>query len=337
MPTAEIPAPYPNPSNSVVWEVATNSSHIAGYTGEAQVRELWYTVWESSFWETFMGDGEDAIIQTKHELQRDRTGDIVHFYLIGEDTGAPIDNSYEAWGSEETSTIYQDSVTLGLIRHSKRIVKPMSQQRSIFDLTELIRKIHEQWWIDEGFDKMITRKLCGLSYYDAGGSTPSDIIGEAATANTNVMYGGDAVSENTIDSSDKLTLELLYKAREAAQMGVVGSTTARKIAPASVYGERNYIVVLHPYQIYDLTQDPDWRTTFLYGDVRGSANELIRDKGNLPGMKYTPFAKIEDMLIFSYRNMPTFTGGVSGQEPGAYGLFLGRQAGLFAFGGTGLQ
>jgi len=325
---ATTPATPNNYSGTNLWAIATNASHIRGISGEIQLREFWQTVGEMNPWTPHIGAGMDNVIQLNTDFTKEK-GDIVHFYLSEADTGAPADNAKETWGQEESTKVHQDSVIVDMVTHAKRLRRPLDIQRSVFNVIETLRQYQEQWWTQYGIGKWITRKLSGLSYFD-GASTPV-AIGEAAVANTNVMYGGDATGTGDIDDSDKLTLELAYKAKEGARLGVIGSSTKRILHPCTLMtGGMGFKLFLGPRSVYDLTHDPDWKDTWKM-DIRGQNTMLIKGEGNLPGTMASPFARIDDMELYLLPGIITATTwGVNGDVHGEINLFCGAQAGLLA-------
>jgi len=320
------------------WFIYTNQYNLTPYTPSSTTyyggvvnnviaAEVIKTVGEQSFWLQHASDGPGNVIQVKRELTKS-PGDVIHFQLITADDNAPIDNGYEAWLNEETSVIYADSVKLGLVRHAKKIDQPMSEQRASFNMRETMRELMSQWYTEYCVDKWITNKLSGADFAD-GGSTA---IGESAVANYAPLFGGSATSTGTLTSADTMTLDLLYKAREAARMGAVGATAIYKLRPVPlVTGGMGYKVVLHPYSVYDLTMDADWKDTWKM-DIRGAQSQLIAgERGNLPTQRAIPFARIDDMELYSYAGTKTAsTWGVGSNISGATNLFLGAQAGFLA-------
>jgi len=219
-----------------------------GLSAELFMSELWYTVGEMSFWSRFMGDGPNSIIQTKQDLTKQK-GNLLHFELIGAHTDAPANDLIELWGEESTRTIYQDSVKIDMVKHGEKIDVPQTEQFSPHNLRKELYAGQQQWWIEYGLDKLITNKLTGSNFIDVD----AGVIGETATANTNVMYGGDATATTNLDETDILTLDRISDMREAAKMGSLtisgGTTTMRKMFPIQLgNGYKDYILVLHPYE-----------------------------------------------------------------------------------------
>jgi hypothetical protein len=250
MATQTIPAAYGS-SAVATWDITTNTTHISGSAAEIQATRLWKYVGEVGFWPRFMGaEGSGSIIVSKRELTKEK-GDIVHFYMATPDDDAPISNILEMWGSEEETTLYQEDVIIGLVRHAKKIDKPLSIQRTKLDIQNYLYEAQTQWWVDQGPDKMITNILTGSDYVD-GASTA---IGSSADANSRVMYGGDATDTDNIDASDILTPDLVWKLSEGARLGKIGSAAVtRKIRPVSTSGGPTYVLVLHPYKHRALQQ-----------------------------------------------------------------------------------
>ncbi len=317
---------YPFGGSTYTWQQAHNTTHISGATGELQLKELFTRVGERSFWAPHMSTGNDDVIVVKNDLTKE-SGDVLHFYLITPDTDAPIDNAYEAWGAEATSTVYADKVELGIVKHAKRIDCPASDQRAIFNIIEQLTELQVQWWIEYGEDKWITNQLSGQSYLDAG----STAVGDAGVAHSHLMCPGSATGTGDLIDTDTVDLELLYMAKEAARTGKIGSTTVTKLHPCKlITGGYGYKVVFGPHSVYNLTHDPDWKDTWKM-DVRGQNTMLIKGEGNLAGMQATPFARIDDLELYSYANVYSSAAwGVGGNVAGEMNLFLGAQALLYA-------
>jgi len=155
--------------------IPASTSGTGGLSAELYMSELWYTVGEMSFWSRFMGDGPNAIIQTKQDLTKQK-GNLLHFELIGAHTDAPADDSYELWGSEVKRTIYADSVKIDMVKHGEKIDVPQTEQFSPHELRKELYAGQQQWWIEYGLDKWITNKLTGSSYLDIADAVSTKVV-----------------------------------------------------------------------------------------------------------------------------------------------------------------
>lgn len=314
--------------------IATNSTHSVGQAGEILLPQYLKYVAEQSFWEMFVGaQGSFKPFIAKHDLDRDK-GDYIKFDLAAPLTAAPVTQTSEIWGSEEAMSFYQDNLLLGLSRKGVKRDKPMSQKRTVHDLTALMIGELKQWGVEYGYDYWVTRKMLGLDYNDYGGTA----IGESATAHSLVAYGGDAISTGSIDASDIMDSELLWKLAEIARIGgTLGSTTARKFHPAD-RGEfgRGYHFVGHPFQISSLkhTAGSDWQEWQKFAAPRSESNKLFAGTGNLAGGVYTPVGMLHGVLVWEFAGLPLYTTwGSAGNVKGCEGLFLGAEAAMLGTGG----
>lgn len=329
------------PDTTYSWYLATGSvtrASNADYLGPAEkwATELIHAIGEASFWSRFMSESENSIIQNKIQWGVGQ-GDYFHFHLINALSNAPIDNSYEAWGSEEVPSTAEDTVQAGLVRHAVKIPKPMFELQSPYNIRRELYTLQKQWWIEYGIDKWITRKLSGLTFYDAGGTADStDNIGENATANSSILYGGSATSTATVTDSDVFLPELLSKAKISARVGVkdAAGNAIWKMRPIMTDGGEYYVAVLHPYQVYSMKHNAasQWKEAQLQAGVRGPENLIFRGTGGMAGQLPQPVGIWDGVLIYEYPNIATATDwGDTGAVQGATGLFLGAQAGLFGW------
>ena len=324
---------YPDATYS--WYINLDSitrASNADYLGPAEkwAKDLIYAVGEASFWSKFMAESDNAIIQNRIEWGKGQ-GDYFHYHLINLLTNAPIDNSYEAWGSEEVPNTAEDTVQAGLVRHACRIPKPMYELQSPYEIRKALYSLQKQWWIEQ-FDKWITRKLSGKSYVDAGDTA----IGEAGSALTNVIYGGGKTSTSTITDSDIMTTELLSLAKISARTGIIddAGNTIWKMRPIMTDGGEYYVAVLHPYQVYQMkwNEASAWKEAQLQAGTRGPENLIFRGTGGMAGKLPQPVGIWDGVLIYEYPNMVVETDwGPNSDVNGAIGLFLGAQAGLFGW------
>ncbi len=186
---------------------------------------------KTAFLTRFEGlEGSGMPIIVKEELTKE-PGDTIRITTVKNLTGAGVSGDTALEGAEEALVIDDVEVSITQYRHAVRYNKTARQQ-SILAMAE--------------------KSVDALSYWTA---QKLDSLGFTELVNSpdNVIYGGDATSLNTIDSTDKLTTTVISKAKAKAEELLM--------RPVKVAGELPfYVMVIHPYQAYDLkVSDTTWQ------------------------------------------------------------------------------
>ncbi len=284
-------------------------------------RETWHEAKRNNFWGKFMGAGSENIIQVKDDLSKSK-GDVVNWSLIVKLSSAGIAGDGWVEGNEESMSTYEESVLLGGLSHGVRLGGKLTEQRPTWNLRDEAKSELARWFADQ-LTEWIFKKLTGTSYTGYAGTaagTKGSLtnIGEGATSNTNIIYGGDAVSTLTLDESDTFSPDKLALAKVQAKTGIFAGTTQYKMRPIIVDGLETYIAILHPWQIFDLKQHATYNTAMLNARERSQRNPI-----------FTGAIGIWDgIAVFEHDQVPTAaTGGAGSDVDYANGLFLGAQAG----------
>ena len=192
---------------------------------------------------------------------------------------------------------------------------PLGRQQSYFSITEACANALTAWGIEK------IDNLC----FDALQSSAS-----------NILYAGTATSTGTLTANDKITLDLLRKAKVQAKAGFKGKGAARthqkfKIKPYKSSGKDYYFVVVHPDVMFDLQQDTEFQDAMKYAADRGNSNPLFTGADAIT---------MDGLVIFShdraYITDPAGTGesdwGSSSTVPGAKVSLFGENALAIALG-----
>lgn len=271
-------------------------------TGSAEAVKRWATrVWSEAareiYWSKFMVENNfNSIIEVKTELER-TSGDKITFSLSRKlsGTGVADDNMLE--GNEESLTVYSDSVTLAQRRHAVRLNGRMSERRTAFN-QRMQAKDRLKTWLAEYID--------------------NDVFTSFDSSPTTTVFGGDATSTATLDAGDKFTPGRIRKCIAKAKKA------SPKIWPVRLNGKDYYVIVLHTDVAFDLKSDPEWQ----------QAQREAGDRGNYSNPIFTGMLGIYDgAVIHEHEATPVATNwGAGNNQPGASCPFLGRQAGIFAWG-----
>lgn len=289
-------------------------------------KELYHSVYHENFFRKFgfVGKSDNSIIQLKEDFKKQK-GDAITFNLRINPTADPIANDGWLEGNEMAMGFEADSVLLGMASGALRSKGKLSEQAFVGDLRAEMRDALADWW--NRYDSTwIIKKLSGVSFQGYVGTAEGTLgslttIGEEGVPNTNVLYGGDATSVNTLDAADTFTPDLITRAKLAAKVGYIGSSQIHKIRPTMINGKPYYVLLAHPYQLYDLKRSDEWKQAMREAERRGPENPL-----------FTGATAIWDgVVIYETDYVLTYSDwGAAGNVAGATALFLGAQAGMLA-------
>jgi len=294
---------------------------------------------ESYFNKKFMGKGENAKtpLQMLPHLESD-SGEQISFDLSLQLSGQPVEGDETQEGTEEDLKFYTDSVYIDQMRGGVNGGGRMSRKRTLHDLRQVARKRQSEWW-SRVFDELFFMYLSGGRGDNGDYIFPSDYAGFAnngfaAPDANHHLYGGSANSKSTMTSSDTFDLTLIDKAVTRATMMGGGTQEVPQIQPIKINGEDHYVIVMNPWQEYDLrtnTNQGQWL------DIQKAAAGA--EGRNSPIFKGS-LGMYNNVVLHKHKAVTRYNDYGSGGDVGAArALFLGTQAGVVAFGspGSGLR
>jgi N4-gp56 family major capsid protein len=246
-----------------------------------------------SFWNKFEGEeGSGMPIIVKSDFTK-QPGDTMRIHTVKNLTGAGVTNDTTLEGAEEALDFDYQDVTIAQLRHATRHNKTAAEQ-SIYALGNLSKTALAKW---------LSKKL------------DTDTFTTLTTSPDNIVYGGDATSINTIDSTDKLTLTTISKAKAKAEDLL--------IPPAfSAGGQDFYGMVIHPYQAYDLKGTDAWQQAQREAMPRAEDNPLFTGAlGHWDGV-----------VLYSHSRVPTATNANSPTTNYGKAVLFGAGAAVRAYG-----
>lgn len=301
---------------------------------------------KSYFNKKFMGVGVEAQtpIQMLPQLENE-AGDQITYDLVMQLKMQPVEGDNTLEGKEEDLKFYTDNVYIDQARGGVNTDGRMTRKRTVHDLRKIARARQSEWWA-RIFDELFFLYLSGgfrTSGSGAASFANSDYTyssGYAGFAN-NPFYAPDtehyiAAGSGTfgaITSGDKMSLSLIDRAVARAETMGGGASGTPMIEPVMIDGEEHFVLVMHPWQEYDVRTNA---TTGQWLDIQkaaagaeGRANPIF--KGSL--------GLYNNVVLHKHRSVLRRTDGGAGSVAVARSLFLGRQAAVVAFGspGTGLR
>jgi N4-gp56 family major capsid protein len=259
-------------------------------------RDVWVELPKLIYFSKMMGEGLNNILQMKKELES-QPGDKITFSFIRKLNGAGVTGDTDQEGAEEQVSSYEDDVTIDQVRNAIRLKGRMSERRTAFNQRTTGKELLTTW-IAERVD--------------------SDIFAALDLNPSTSIYAGTATATNNLTATDYLTLALLTKAKTKAKKATP------KLHPVKIGGKDYYVALIHPDQEHDLkVHDAAWAQAQREARERGDDNPLFEGSVGV----------WDNVIIHVHENVAiSTTFGAGGNIAGAYSMFLGRQAGAFAWG-----
>jgi N4-gp56 family major capsid protein len=312
----------------------------------------------SYFNKKFMGVGIEAQtpIQILPHLEND-AGDQISYDLVMQLKMQPVEGDNTLAGQEEDLKFYTDSVYIDQMRGGVNTGGRMTRKRTIHDLRKVARARQGEWWA-RVFDELIFMYIAGCRGINADYIFPTSYAGFANNSLVDPITSGDtdhylfaARSDNGVIPTSRtdanwvaqgstgnnlMTLTMLERAQSRAETMGGGATGVPAIEPIMIDGEEHYVVVMHPWQAYQMrtsTSTGQWLDIQKAAAAAEGRNNPIF-KGSL-GM-YNNIVLHTHRAVIRPNNAGTGTGyGASSNVGVARALFMGRQSGVVAFGSPG--
>lgn len=278
----------------------------------------------------FIGAGQNYVIQQLTDLES-AAGDTISFDLVAQLRGTPTYGDNRVEGNGENLRFFTDEVKIDQMRKTVSSGGKMARKRTLHNLRQIAKdRLSDFWakWHDEAmFIYLSGARGVNEDFFES--PTWTGYAGNAIQAPdaAHILYAGAATSKATIDNTMVMTRTLIERAAIAARMMRATDPTKANMMPVMVNGEAHYVVVMSPYQEYSLRTDSG---TNGWLDIQkaaaaaeGRANAIF--KGGL-GM-------INNVVLHSHESAIRFGDyGASANLQAARALFLGRQAGVTAYG-----
>ena len=294
---------------------------------------------KSYFSKKFMGRGEEAQtpIQMLPHLEND-AGEQITYDLVMQLKMVPVEGDNTLRGKEEDLKFYTDSVYIDQLRGGVNTGGRMTRKRTIHDLRKIARVRQSEWWA-RIFDELFFMYLSGARGVNSDYIYPTSFTGFAnngfvAPDAQHILYGGAATSKATLAATDKMNLTLIERAQTKAEMLGGGTAGIPAIEACEIDGEPHYVICMSPFQAFDMRTNT---STGQWLDVQKAAAGA--EGRNNPMFKGS-LGMYNRTVLHSHKGVIRFSDyGAGANVAAGRALFLGRQAGVCAFGspGTGLR
>jgi N4-gp56 family major capsid protein len=256
-----------------------------------------------------IGTGSDAIVELRNDLGKGE-GDQITFGIRLPLQGQGIVGDKTVEGNEEKLRFRNYKITIEELNHAVDTGGKMDEQRIPYNLMQEGKIALQEWWITM-LSNLMMNTLAGNSNYRIAGEVFANPIREPDEDHWIRMNDKAEVDMN---SSDIIDLSFLDKMKQRAYMP---TNTAFKLRPLVVNGKEYFRVYLHSYVFDNLRQNTNIGQ---WGDLLRNANKLQLENVEI---------EYNGMLITRSERLPEV-------QPGVYrSVLLGKQAGVWAWGGAG--
>lgn len=290
---------------------------------------------DSYFARSMIGVGKTSNmpLQQLNELSSD-AGDSISFDLRMGLRMKPVYGDEVLEGKEEALKWSTDSIKVDQVRAGVNGGGKMARKRTIHDLRDTSRDGQKEWW-SRFLDEMIMMYLAGARGANSDFIEDTDFAGFADNAfsapdSMHQLYGGVATSKASLAATDKMSLRSIDKFMARVRTMGGGSTGIPKMMPTRIMGKDSYVALMHAYQWDDVKSNTN---TGQWIDIQKAAAAAQGDKNPLFTSAQGEYA---GCALHVHSNVIQFNDyGAGGNVKAARALFLGRQAGVIAYGSTG--
>lgn len=295
--------------------------------------QLFVETTKKSYFDRFEGKNDNSVIQQKTELESD-AGDQISFDLSVQLRGKPTKGDDRLKGNEEQLKFFTDQIYIDQIRKSVSAGGKMTRKRTSHDLRKVAKDRLSDYWA-QYIDELKFIYLSGLRGINEDFIEGYDYTGHASNPlrqpdAQHILFGGDATSKATLTADDKMSRQLIERAVTKARMMRARDRNAANLLPVMVGGEKHYVLLMSPYQEYDLRDEAGEKGWLemqkAAAGAEGKNNPIFR--GGL-GM-------INNVVLHSHESVIRMNDyGAGSNVQAARALFLARQAGVVAYGTAG--
>jgi N4-gp56 family major capsid protein len=265
---------------------------------------------KESYFARFLGKDEGSVLQEKTQLEKQK-GDKITFGLIQRLDGAGVTGTQPLEGNEEELETYDFNVELELYRHAVRTRGSLDEKRPVWDMPSEARSALKVW----GTEKIDALTFAALQL------APSKIFyNNSSAVLTATTVEATAKSALTNATNSLLTLDTITKIKTWARTG--GNRTQTPIRPVRIDGKEFYIMLVHPDVFADIKMTSEYKQANREARERGQDNPLFRNADFV----------WDGVIVHEHENVSIATDGGAGSQAFARNLFLGAQAGCWAWG-----
>jgi N4-gp56 family major capsid protein len=287
---------------------------------------------KKAYFDRFIGTGDNNIIQRITDLESD-AGDRVSYDLAVQLRNKPTYGDNDLKGNEEALKLFTDEVVIDQVRHAVDLGGRMSRKRIVHD-TRKIGKGRLSDYFARLMDEFIFMYLSGARGINEDFIESLSFTGFAGNTLTapdadHLLYGGSATSKASLAATDKMTRTVIERAQNKGKMMQARNPDTANMVPVSNGADEQYIIVMGEDQAYDLrVSDTSGWVDFQKAAAAAEGRNNPIFKGGL--------GLLGNTVLHSHRSVVRFSDyGAGSNVAAARALFMGRQAGVIAYGNAG--
>lgn len=287
---------------------------------------------QEMYWNKFVSDSDNSIIQKKTDLESD-AGDRLSFDLCVQLRNKPTYGDAKLAGKTEGLKFFTDEVVIDQVRHGVDCGGKMSRKRIVHDVRKTAKGRLGDYFA-KLIDEFMFMYLSGARGINQDFIEDTSFTGHAgnplqAPDADHILYGGAATSKAGLAATDKMTRLVIEKAQNKAKMMQARNPATANMVPVTNGSDKQYIIVMGEDQAFDL------RTADTTGWVDFQKAAAAAEGRNNPIFK-GGLGLMGDTVLHSHRSVIRFSDyGAGANVNAARALFLGRQAGVIAYGNAG--
>ena len=291
------------------------------------------TVKKSYFERKFTSESDNSVIQRLTELDSG-PGDTISYDLSVQLRGNPTYGDKVADGTEEDLKFFTDEVYIDQLRKPVSAGGKMTRKRTAHNLRTVAKERLSDYW-SKFLDEMHFIYLSGARGSNEDYTVPQDWSGHAgnpiqAPDAGHILFAGAATSKATLTATDTMSRAVIERAAVKAEMMRAQDPTTANMLPVKINGESHFCMVMSPFDEHNL-RTADGTNGWLEiqkaaAGAEGRNNPIF--KGSL-GM-------INNVVLHKHESVVRFDdAGALSNLPASRSLFMGRQAGVVAYGTEG--
>lgn len=292
---------------------------------------------ESYFTRRFMGRGTSARtpIHILMELEND-AGEQITYDLSLQLKMQPIEGDELLHNNEEKLNFYTDNVYIDQMRGGVNTGGRMTRKRTLHNLRTIARRRQSEWWA-RVYDELFFMYLSGARGIADNWVFPTSYTGFANNSlqapDANHLRLPGAKVKATLVAADVMDLALIDKVKTHADTMGGGTEELPEMMPVRIDGEDHYVLVMHPWNLYDL------RTATSAGQWLDIQKAAAGAEGRRNPIFQGGAGMYNDVILHSHKAVVRFNDYGGSAVQASRSLFMGTQAGVVAFGspGTGLR
>ncbi|MDR3472402.1 MAG: N4-gp56 family major capsid protein [Devosia sp.] len=288
---------------------------------------------KKSYWDRkFVSASDNAVIQRLTDLESD-AGDTIDFDLSVQLRQKPTYGDNRLEGKEENLKFFSDQVSIDQMRHGVSAGGKMSRKRTVHNIRSIANDRLSDYW-SKFIDEMNFIYLSGARGINEDYTEATTWTGHAGNAiqapdAAHTLWGGAATSDATLDATMVMTSGIAERAAIKARMMRSTDPSTANMLPVMINGEPHYVLLMSPFQEQDMRNDSG--SSWLDFQKAAAASEARNNPIFKGGM-----GMINNVVLQSHESVIRFNNwGAGADVDGGRALFMGRQAGVIAYGSTG--